>query len=55
MEVRLDNISTIWYVITRKDNGYPLTITPDKERAKFIAKINRENLVAVKVEKLIDF
>lgn len=47
--MRLDDPGTIWYVITRRDNGYPLIVYPEKERAELIAKANNENVVAVRV------
>lgn len=34
---------TIWYVLIRKDNGYPVIIYPEKERALFVAKVNSKN------------
>jgi len=37
-----------WYVTTRRDNGYPLTVYADKERAEMIAKFNDLNVVAVR-------
>lgn len=37
-----------WYVTTRRDNGYPLTVYADKERAKLIAKLNGLNVVPVR-------
>jgi hypothetical protein len=36
-----------WYVIVRKDNGYPLQIYADKELAEQIARANGEKVVPV--------
>ncbi len=36
-----------WYVIVRKDNGYPLCIYVDKELAEQIARANDERVVVV--------
>ena len=36
-----------WYVITRSDNGYPVIVYPDKERAEFVAQANGYKVVAV--------
>jgi hypothetical protein len=37
-----------WYVTTRRDNGYPLTVYADKERAELIARLNDLNVVTVR-------
>ena len=46
-----------WYVIARKDNGYPLTVYADKERAEHVARANGEVVVPVvaaeQIERLI--
>lgn len=48
--MRFDDPGTIWYVVTHRDNGYPLLVYPDKDRAATIAETNNENVVAVQVE-----
>ncbi len=37
----------MWYVIVRKDNGYPLSIYTDKELAEEVARVNGERVVVV--------
>lgn len=37
----------IWYVVTRKNNGYPLLIYPEQERAEMVASLNGETIVPV--------
>jgi len=50
-----DRGTTTWYVVTRPDNGYPLTIYPDKDRAEMMARVNGNEVVAVrKVEPEVD-
>ncbi len=39
----------IWYVIVRKDNGYPLQIYADKQLAEEVARVNGECVVPVTV------
>jgi hypothetical protein len=41
----------MWYVVVRKDNGYPLLIYPDEEKAKGIAEANNELYVKVEIVK----
>ncbi len=36
-----------WYVILLPDNDYPVTITPDKERAEYMAKRNGYKLIKI--------
>ena len=38
---------TIWYVIVRADNGYPLQIYADKQLAEDVARANGEKVVEV--------
>ena len=41
----------IWYVIVRKDNGYPLQVCVDKKLVEEVAKANNEKVVTVQVVK----
>jgi hypothetical protein len=41
----------VWYVIVRPDNGYPVIIYPNYDRARFIADINGYKVATVKVTK----
>ena len=43
----LYSIDNTWYVIVRKDNGYPLQIYTDKNTAYEVAKANNEKVVLV--------
>jgi len=52
--MKFDDPGTVWYVVTRRDNGYPLLIYPDKEGTEQLAKANNENVVAVRVEGLTE-
>jgi len=36
-----------WYVLVRPDNGYPVLIYPEKERAELIASKNGYKVVPV--------
>lgn len=36
-----------WYVLVRPDNGYPVLVYPDRERAEMVGKVNRYPIVAV--------
>lgn len=36
-----------WYIIVRPDNGYPVLVYPDKERAELIAQINGYKVMVV--------
>lgn len=42
------NEEPVWYVIVRKDNGYPLQIYADEQLAQEVAKANGEDLVKVR-------
>lgn len=37
----------VWWVVARKDNGYPLSIYADKDLAEQVAKSNKELLIPV--------
>ena len=39
---------TVWYVVTRPDNGYPVLIYPDKSRAEMVASKNDYRVVPVR-------
>ncbi len=43
----IDERQTVWWVIVRKDNGYPLIVYADENRAKQVARVNGEEVVAV--------
>lgn len=43
----MSDSNEIWYVVTRKDNGYPLLIYPEQERAEMVASSNGETVVPV--------
>lgn len=42
------NEEPVWYVIVRKDNGYPLQVYADEQLAQEVAKANGEDLVKVR-------
>lgn len=37
-----------WYVLARRDNGYPVLVYADEQRARFIAEKNNMKLVPVR-------
>ena len=43
----MDDKQVIWWVIVREDNGYPLIVYADEGRAKQVARVNSEEVVAV--------
>ncbi len=43
----MDDKQTVWWVIVRKDNSYPLIVYADEDRAKQVACVNGEEVVAV--------
>jgi hypothetical protein len=41
------NAMVVWYAVVRPDNGYPVLIYPEKERAELVASKNGYEVVAV--------
>ena len=39
---------TTWYVVVRPDNGYPVLVYADKDRADLVASKNGYRVVAVR-------
>ena len=38
----------LWFVVVRPDNGYPVLVYVEKERAEMVAKANGYQVVPVK-------
>ena len=48
--MRLDCPGVEWWVVTRRDNGYPLLVYPDRKTAEEVAQVNGERFVKVVVK-----
>ncbi len=42
-------MQTEWYVVVRRDNGYPMLIFADRKRAEHMAKVNGSKVVPVRL------